>query len=57
MSDPTSIQTPGFFRRILESVSEDSSHLVLMVSPIFLEIGKARPSFAMRAAQSYEVTP
>jgi hypothetical protein len=47
MIDPTSIHVPGFFRRILESVSEDSSHLFLTVSTIFLETGKVGSSFTM----------
>jgi hypothetical protein len=38
--DPKSIHILGFFCRVTEYVSEDSSHFVLMVSPIFLEVGK-----------------
>jgi hypothetical protein len=56
MIDPTSNHKAGFFRRIREFVSEDSSHLVLTVSPISLETGKLGSSFAMWAAQNCEVT-
>jgi hypothetical protein len=47
--DPTSIRMPGFFCRILEFIPEDSSHLVLTVSPIVLEIGEVGSSFCYEA--------
>jgi hypothetical protein len=35
VSDPTFVRMSGIFRRIIESVSEDSSHLVLTIFTLF----------------------
>jgi hypothetical protein len=45
-----------FFHRIIEYVSEDSSHFVWTVSPILLETGEVESSFSMRVAQNCEET-
>jgi hypothetical protein len=55
MIDPTSVHMSGFLRRIIESIFGYSSHLVLTVSPIFLEIGKVESSFPIRTAQNCEI--